>query len=138
MIISGAVYESPIKMVIVHEIRDEDEDFDSQLVDDYTTDDGEQYEEYEDEEEGYDNEKTGLASYFVSFIPLRIRSRLSIWSSKALSASLSFAKLTGKAAWILTTSLLLVGLPLLYAYDREKSLVEYEKEQERFAPPIAQ
>lgn len=121
-------------MVIVHEIRDEDEDFVSQLVDDYTTDDGEEYEEVDSD---YEDEKKGLVSYVAGFIPLRLRSRLSMWSTKALSASISFAKMTGKAAWILTTSLLLVGLPLLYAYDREKSLVEYEKEQQRFAPPVA-
>ena len=35
--------------------------------------------------------------------------------------------MAGKTAWIVTTSVLLIGLPLLYAYDREKSLVEYER-----------
>lgn len=123
-------------MVIVHEIRDEDEDFDSQLIEDYMTDDGEEYEEVDEDE--YENEnKSRFVSYVTGFIPFSIRSRISIWSSKALSASISLAKMTGKAAWIVTTSLLLVGLPLLYAYDREKSLVEYEKEQQRFAPPVA-
>lgn len=127
--------EFQLTMVIVHEIRDEDEEFESQLVNDYTTDDGEEYEDEEEEE--YETRKSGLARYVIGFIPLSVRSRLSMWSSKALSASISFAKMTGKAAWIITTSLLLVGLPLLYAYDREKSLVEYEKEQQRFAPPVA-
>lgn len=125
-------------MVLVHEIKDDDEEFDSQLVrndsiDDYTTDD--------EEGEGEDYEITSSAgskfpSGLFSFIPVRIRNRLSIWSRSAWSASLSFAKMTGKAAWILTTSVLLIGLPLLYAYDREKSLVDYEKEQQRFAPPV--
>lgn len=129
-------------MVIVHEVRDEDEDFESQLVqngeviDDYTTDDDD-VDEYEDAEDG-EKGKFNLAFGFISsLIPVKLRSRLSIWSRRALSASISFGKMAGKAAWILTTSVLLVGLPLLYAYDREKSLVEYEKEQQRFSPPVA-
>lgn len=121
-------------MVIVHEIVDE-EDFDAQILDDYTTDDGEYYEECETDNE--ENKKKGLAAFITNLIPSKLRSRLSIWSYRALSASTSFAKMAGKAAWILTTSLLLIGLPLLYAYDREKSLVEYEKEQQRFTPPVA-
>lgn len=131
-------------MVIVHEIRDEDEDFESQMilndegiVDDYTTDD-EYYEE--SEENGEDSGKSkvsGPFGFISALIPAPLRSRLSMWSRRALSASISFAKVAGKAAWIITTSVLLIGLPLLYAYDREKSLVDYEKEQQRFAPPVA-
>lgn len=121
-------------MVIVHEIVDE-EDFDAQILDDYTTDEGEYYEECESDDE--ENKKQGPIAFITNLIPSKLRTRLSNWSSRALSASTAFAKMAGKAAWILTTSLLLVGLPLLYAYDREKSLVEYEKEQQRFTPPVA-
>ena len=129
-------------MVIVHEIRDEDEDFESQLVrndeiiDDFTTDD-EDFEELDEEDGHYNGKFTGPFGFITAFIPAPFRSRFSIWSRRALSASISFAKMTGKAAWIVTTSVLLIGLPLLYAYDREKSLVDYEKEQQRFAPPVA-
>lgn len=130
-------------MVIVHEIRDEDEDFESQLirndelVDDYTTDD-EYYEEIEENDNDTGKLKaSGPFGFISALIPATLRYRLSIWSRRALSASISLAKLTGKAAWIITTSVLLIGLPLLYAYDREKSLVDYEKEQQRFAPPVA-
>ena len=129
-------------MVLVHEIRDEDEEFESQLVrndsiDDYTTDDEDYYyEETEDFEGGYGQSSNRFSKFITGLIPISFRSRISIWSRKALKLSLNFAKLTGHAAWILTTSLLLVGLPLLYAYDREKSLVEYEKEQQRFTPPV--
>lgn len=127
-------------MVIVHEIRDEDEEFESQLVrndsiDDYTTDDEDNYYEETEDFEGY-GQSNRFSKFITSLIPISFRSRISIWSRKALNLSLNFAKLTGQAAWILTTSLLLIGLPLLYAYDREKSLVEYEKEQQRFTPPV--
>ena len=121
-------------MVIVHEIVDE-EDFDAQILDDYTTDDEEYYEECEEDPEV--NKRQGPVAFITNLIPFKLRSRISNWSARALSASTAFAQMAGKAAWILTTSLLLVGLPLLYAYDREKSLVEYEKEQQRFAPPVA-
>lgn len=124
-------------MVIVHEIKDDDDEFNSQLVDsidDYITDD----EDYESEEYDSVEDKPGPFNFLTSIIPIRIRNRLSIWSERALSSSIYLAKMTGKAAWILTTSVLLVGLPLLYAYDREKSLVDYEKEQQRFAPPVSQ
>lgn len=125
-------------MVIVHEIRDEDEDFDAQLIDDYTTDDGEYEEGSEFEGTGFNGKANrGPLSFLFGFVPMTVRSKLSNLSKRALSASLNLAKMTGKAAWILTTSLLLIGLPLLYVYDREKSLVEYEKEQQRFAPPVA-
>lgn len=122
-------------MVIVHEIVDE-EDFDAQILDDYTTDDEEYYDGEDDGSYGR-SQGRGPISFITNLIPSKLRSRLSIWSARALSASTSFAKMIGKTAWIVTTSLLLVGLPLLYAYDREKSLVEYEKEQQRFAPPVA-
>lgn len=38
----------------------------------------------------------------------------------------------GNAAWIFTTSMILIGLPVLYAYDRERSMIEYEREQQKF------
>ena len=123
-------------MVIVHEIVDE-EDFDAQILDDYTTDEEEYFDGEDAEYEEAGSQRRGPLSFITNLIPLKLRSRLSIWSARALSASSSFAKIVGKTAWIVTTSLLLVGLPLLYAYDREKSLVEYEKEQQRFAPPVA-
>lgn len=35
-------------------------------------------------------------------------------------------RMAGSIAWIFTTSMLLVGLPVLFAYDREKSLQEQQ------------
>lgn len=116
-------------MVIVHEVRDED--FDAQLAgvnsDEYTTDD-----------ETFSNGPSAQRAWNPSrFLPLGLRKRVSAWSRGAWSSAGRIAQWVGRAAWIITTSMLLVGLPLLYVYDQEKSLVEYEKEQQRFAPPVA-
>jgi hypothetical protein len=35
-------------------------------------------------------------------------------------------RVAGNLAWIFTTTMLLVGLPVLFAYDREKSLQEQQ------------
>lgn len=43
-----------------------------------------------------------------------------------------WTKYIGHAAWIFTTSMILVGLPILFAYDREKSTIEFEKEQQKY------
>lgn len=121
-------------MVFVQEIRDE-EDLDTQLAgmnaaddDDFTTDD----EEYEPTEA-----KSKCRFNFFALLPLSVRKRCRAWSVKAWSLGGDVMRVLGKTAWIITTSALLIGLPLLYAYDREKSMLEYEKEQQRFAPPVA-
>lgn len=51
-------------------------------------------------------------------------------STRALLAQ--SAVCLGNAAWIFTTSMILIGLPVLYAYDRERSMIEYEREQQKF------
>ncbi len=115
-------------MVNVYEINDE-ESLEAQLAamkatddeDDFTTDD----EEYEPA-----SPKSRLAILFT--IPKRFQA----FGHRIWVAGGNLMQVLGKAAWIITTSALLIGLPLLYAYDREKSLVEYEKEQQRFAPPV--
>jgi hypothetical protein len=115
-------------MVNVYEINDE-ESLEAQLAamhvedeDDFTTDD----EEYEQPA----SPKGRFAALFT--VPKRFQALgRRIWSASGI-----LMQVLGKAAWIITTSALLIGLPLLYAYDREKSLVEYEKEQQRFAPPV--
>ena len=38
----------------------------------------------------------------------------------------------GNLSWMFTTSILLIGLPVLFAYDREKNYEALEAEQSRF------
>jgi hypothetical protein len=37
----------------------------------------------------------------------------------------------GHASWIVTTSLILVGLPMFIEYDREQGMMAFEKEQQK-------
>lgn len=56
-----------------------------------------------------------------------------IFSIESLRSRFSrFFSVCGNLAWIITTSVILVGLPLLFAYDREKAVEAYAAEQERF------
>jgi import receptor subunit TOM22 len=109
-------------MVFVHEIKD-DELIDSDA--EYTTD-----------EETFSGSGS-QSSRWLRFLPASLRFRLVAFGKSAWSAGSVVAAFLAKSAWIITTSALLVGLPILYAYDREKSMIEYEKEQQRFAPPVA-
>lgn len=49
------------------------------------------------------------------------------WSTKRLWTRMQYVgRVAGNLAWIFTTSMLLVGLPVLFAYDREKALQEQQ------------
>lgn len=82
--------------------------------------------EYEDysEHEATSSSKTAVSrrplfSFFS--LPANLWGSLQRWGT-----------VLGNVAWMLTTSVILVGLPVLYAYDREKQYEAYEAEQQRF------
>ncbi len=85
-----------------------DEEYATPHHDDYTDD------------EGSDSSRAGAQS------PLWRR----LWPAGGLSglaARLRGAyRVLAAAAWVCTTSLLLVGLPLLFAYDREKGMQDQQ------------
>lgn len=60
------------------------------------------------------------------FVPAWLRRNAVQWSAKLYERALYLGRIAGNIAWIFTTSMLLVGLPVLYAYDREKSLMEQQ------------
>jgi len=122
-------------MVVVHEVQDDEEFVNSDA-------------EYTSEEESLaglsENEALNLSGQnglflrrWARFLPAKMRSCMMKMSKRCWSVAVTATQWIGKSAWILTTTALLIGLPLLYAYDREKSMIEYEKEQQRFAPPVA-
>jgi len=88
--------------------------------------------EYEDiteemeEEEGEEiienetlwNRLAALKYMFPSWMQFRVGR----FSQKMMNQMWSVSLLAGRLAWIFTTSMLLVGLPVLFAYDREKNL----------------
>lgn len=61
------------------------------------------------------------ARVMAALKPRRIRSSLSKAGQSLMSKSYNATHTIGNLAWIFTTSMLLVGLPILYAYDREKN-----------------
>lgn len=48
------------------------------------------------------------------------------WTTKLWSRICRYGQLVGNIAWTFTTSMLLIGLPVLFAYDREKALQEQQ------------
>lgn len=97
------------------------EDYNSD--EEYITED--EYFDDEDEIESYSQKRRGLgqkiSNVAAALAPGRIGSTLKNTSVSLLEKSKSVAKTAGNVAWIVTTSLILVGLPVLYAYDREKN-----------------
>lgn len=93
--------------------------------------DADQYDDYSDEDEYITEDeesdetgagiKTRLGHAIASLGPKRIATTLKSTSATMLGKSTAFAKQAGNLGWIVATSLLLVGLPVLYAYDREKN-----------------
>jgi hypothetical protein len=88
-----------------------------------TVSDSEDYEDCTDsEEESMQTRHSAFISRITSFLsPSALRSRFGrLWT------------IFGNLAWIFTTSVLLIGLPVLFAYDREKNYEALEAEQSRF------
>ena len=53
----------------------------------------------------------------------------SSYASALRTASFKLSKSTGKAAWILGTTLLILAVPLIVEMDREQQVVELENQQ---------
>lgn len=96
--------------------------------------------DYEDIDEEYEDDGEGVAlatassssssRWSLSSIQSRIQT---MFTQSSLSGSFSrMYSFISSAIWILTTSLILVGLPVLYAYDREQNAISMEREQQRF------
>ena len=99
--------------------------------DEYDQDDS-QESEYEDvdDEDVSSSEGTRPTSNLLA----RLSSSLSnIFSTSGLPRlGARFYTFVASSAWVLTTTLIMVGLPILYAYDREQNAVAMERDQQRF------
>lgn len=85
--------------------------------------------EEEDEYEDVDDQDINQSS-----LTQRLRSLITSFSAPFFLQTFFARTYTfiASASWILTTSLILIGLPVLYAYDREQNLVSMEREQQKF------
>lgn len=92
----------------------------------------EEEEEYFTEEEYNDDEGLDVAprakglrqrvsNVVAALSPSRLGKTLKGTSISLIHRSKAMARTAGNLAWIVTTSMILVGLPVLYAYDREKN-----------------
>ena len=99
------------------ELNDEEDDDDEYITEDEFDD------AFDDESKPQKpvNFRSGITNVVQAFTPGRIRQTIRSTSSGMIEQSKSVARTAGNLAWIFTTSMLLVGLPVLYAYDREKN-----------------
>lgn len=95
------------------------------------SDDGdEDYSDFSDDDD-YDDEDESLLERIAALkdiIPLKHRNRLSATASSLFSWGKTGATFIGKSAWVITTSMLLLVLPLALEIEKEQALVAYEKE----------
>jgi hypothetical protein len=88
-----------------------------------------EYEDVDDEQAVDGGQVTGPSAFLASIY--RTISQAFSASSLPRLASRLYTFISS-SAWVLTTTLIMVGLPILYAYDREQNLVATEREQQRF------
>ncbi|RKP24962.1 mitochondrial outer membrane translocase complex, subunit Tom22, partial [Syncephalis pseudoplumigaleata] len=63
-------------------------------------------------------------------IPLSTRHFISHQTDRVLSACWQVKSMVGTLSWIITTSALMVGVPLVLELEREQQYVQYEKEMQ--------
>ncbi|KAI9014377.1 mitochondrial outer membrane translocase complex, subunit Tom22 [Phycomyces nitens] len=94
--------------------------------------DNDQYSDYSDDEDDFDvDEDESLLDRIAALkeiIPLKHRQRMSSSVSAVTSWGKTGVTFVGKSAWVLTTSMLLLVLPLALEIEKEQALVAYEKE----------
>ncbi|KAF7728231.1 mitochondrial import receptor protein [Apophysomyces ossiformis] len=92
--------------------------------------DDDNYSDYSDDED-FDDEDESLLDRIAALkeiVPLAHRNRMSSGISTLTSWGKTGATFVGKSAWVLTTSMLLLVLPLALEIEKEQALVAYEKE----------
>lgn len=90
----------------------------------------EDYSDFSDEDD-FDDEDESLLDRIAALkdiIPLKHRNRVSNSVSTLTSWGKTGATFVGKSAWVITTSMFLLVLPLALEIEKEQALVAYEKE----------
>ncbi|KAI8990132.1 mitochondrial import receptor subunit Tom22-domain-containing protein [Pilobolus umbonatus] len=88
------------------------------------------YSDFSDDDD-FDEEDESLLDRITALkdiIPLKYRNRMSSGVSTLTSWSKTGATFVGKSAWVITTSMFLLVLPLALEIEKEQALVAYEKE----------
>ncbi|KAI7900300.1 mitochondrial outer membrane translocase complex, subunit Tom22 [Cokeromyces recurvatus] len=88
-----------------------------------------EYSDFSDDD--FDEEDESIVDRIVALkdiIPLKHRNRISNSVSTLTSWGKTGATFVGKSAWVITTSMFLLVLPLALEIEKEQALVAYEKE----------
>ncbi|KAI9265632.1 mitochondrial outer membrane translocase complex, subunit Tom22 [Sporodiniella umbellata] len=90
----------------------------------------EEYSDFSDDEDFDDEDESFLdrISALKGIIPLKQRNRVSSSVATLTSWGKTGAAFIGKSAWVITTSMFLLVLPLALEIEKEQALVAYEKE----------
>ncbi|KAI8067864.1 mitochondrial outer membrane translocase complex, subunit Tom22 [Gongronella butleri] len=110
-----------LEEVPVDQFEDNVEDIVSEDDSDYTDDD----DDFDDDE---DESLLDRIAALKEIIPLKQRNRLYSGAQTLTSWGKTGATFVGKSAWVLTTSMLLLVLPLALEIEKEQALVAYEQE----------
>ena len=111
-------------MVQIHELKSEDEYTDEEISDDSDV------EQELDAEEEFDPSQESLYDRFAALkdiIPLETRNTISERTANAFNFTRKSSKVIGNIVWVITTSSLLVGLPLALAIEDESRITMEEK-----------
>ncbi|KAI8371410.1 mitochondrial outer membrane translocase complex, subunit Tom22 [Radiomyces spectabilis] len=87
--------------------------------------------DYSDDEDFDDDEDESLLDRLAALkeiVPLKTRNQIASGASSLTSWGKTGVTFVGKSAWVLTTSMLLLVLPLALEIEKEQALVAYEKE----------
>lgn len=91
----------------------------------------EDYSDFSDDEDDFDDEDESILDRITALkdiVPLKHRTRISNSVSTLTSWGKTGATFVGKSAWVITTSMFLLVLPLALEIEKEQALVAYEKE----------
>ncbi|SAM08023.1 hypothetical protein [Absidia glauca] len=97
-------------------------------VEDVVSDDESDYSDDEDFDDDEDESVLDRLAALKDIIPLKTRNRISSSVNSVTSWGKTGATFVGKSAWVLTTSMLLLVLPLALEIEKEQALVAYEQE----------
>ncbi|KAI8139540.1 mitochondrial outer membrane translocase complex, subunit Tom22, partial [Fennellomyces sp. T-0311] len=115
-------------MVKLEEVSvDQFDDVDQQAL----SDDGDDnYSDFSDDDFDDDEDESILdrIAALKEIIPLKHRNKIASSASTLTSWGKTGATFVGKSAWVITTSMLLLVLPLALEIEKEQALVAYEKE----------
>ncbi|KAG0356850.1 mitochondrial outer membrane translocase complex, subunit Tom22 [Gamsiella multidivaricata] len=106
----------------------------------YTDSDSSSIFSSDEDEDDVDNIESIIDRFWAlqDVIPAKTRKSISDKCSSVYSWGKYGAKFLGNSAWVLTTSALLLVLPLMIELEHEQGLIEYEKMQQQSSQMLSQ